>query len=120
VSFTLHDLEALIAERDRARRGPLPPGAKPSYTAELLEAGPARAAKKLGEEAVEAVIAAVEGNRDALRAEAADLLYHLLVVLRVRGVPLADVLAELGRRTGRSGLEEKAARGGRGGLERPD
>jgi phosphoribosyl-ATP pyrophosphohydrolase len=72
--------------------------------------GPARAAKKLGEEAVEAVIAAVQGDRTALAAEAADMLYHLLVVLHGAGVPLDDVMAELDRRTGQSGLAEKAAR----------
>ena len=70
-----------------------------------------KAAQKLGEEAVEAVIAAVRGDRQALISESADLLYHWLVVLAIAGVPLADVLAELERRTGRSGLAEKASRG---------
>jgi len=101
--FTLADLERIVAERAAA-----PPDA--SYTAKLLAAGPSRAAKKLGEEAVEAAIAAVEGDRAALVAEAADVLYHLLVVLRARDVALADVIAELERRTAQSGLAEKAAR----------
>jgi phosphoribosyl-ATP pyrophosphohydrolase len=82
-----------------------------SYTAKLIAGGPARAAKKLGEEAVEAAIAAVQGDRKALVAEAADVLYHLLVVLQAGGVPLQDVMAELERRTVQSGLAEKAARG---------
>ncbi len=102
-AFTLSDLERIVAERAAA-----PPDA--SYTAKLIAAGPARSAKKLGEEAVETVIAAVEGDRAALVAEAADLLYHLLVVLRGRGVGLDDVMAELARRTAQSGLAEKASR----------
>ena len=102
--FTLADLERIVAERAAAD-----PAA--SYTAKLLAGGPARAAKKLGEEAVEAVIAAVEGDRRALVSESADVLYHLLVVLRGAGVPLDDVLAELAGRTAQSGLAEKAARG---------
>jgi phosphoribosyl-ATP pyrophosphohydrolase len=92
-----------------AERAAAPPDA--SYTAKLLAGGPERAAKKLGEEAVEAVIAAVQGDRAALAAEAADVLYHLLVVLHGGGVPLQDVLDELERRTAQSGLAEKAARG---------
>jgi phosphoribosyl-ATP pyrophosphohydrolase len=103
-AFTLADLARLVAERAAA-----PPDA--SYTAKLLAGGPERAAKKLGEEAVEAVIAAVQGDRAALTAEAADVLYHLLVVLHGGGVPLQDVLDELERRTAQSGLAEKAARG---------
>jgi phosphoribosyl-ATP pyrophosphohydrolase len=102
--FTLSDLEARVAERAAA-------SPTESYTAKLLAGGPARAAKKLGEEAVEAVIAAVQGDRAALTAEAADVLYHLLVVLRGGGVPLQDVLDELDRRTKQSGLAEKASRG---------
>lgn len=101
--FTLHDLERIVGERAAA-----PPAE--SYTAKLLAAGPARSAKKLGEEAVEAVIAAVEGDRAGLTAEAADVLYHLLVVLRGAGVALDDVMNELDRRTGQSGLAEKASR----------
>ena len=102
-SFSLADLERIVAERA---------GAAPeeSWTAKLLAAGPERAAKKLGEEAVEAVIAAVKGDRDELIAESADLLYHLLVVLRSRDVALRDVLSQLEARTARSGLAEKAAR----------
>lgn len=102
MSFTLDDLAAIVAARAGA------PQAE-SYTARLV-ADPARAAKKLGEEAVEAVIAAVQDDRTALTAEAADVLYHLLVVLHARGVPLQDVLDELGRRTAQSGLAEKASR----------
>jgi len=84
--------------------------AEKSYTRQLLEAGPERCAKKLGEEAVEAVIAAVHQDDKALAAEAADLLYHLLVVLEVRGVPLAAVMAVLEGRMAQSGLAEKASR----------
>ena len=87
----------------------IPRGVK--FRAELA-GGPARPARKLGEEAVEAVIAAIEGDRKALTAEAADVLYHLLVVLHGAGVPLRDVMAELERRTAQSGLAEKASRGG--------
>lgn len=83
-----------------------------SYTRQLLEGGPARCAKKLGEEAVEVVIAAVHQDDAAVKAEAADLLYHLLVLLEARGIGLGDVLAVLDARTGASGLEEKAARNG--------
>ncbi|HEV2512791.1 phosphoribosyl-ATP diphosphatase [Bosea sp. (in: a-proteobacteria)] len=102
-AFTLADLERIVAERA---------GAAPeeSWTAKLLAAGPERAAKKFGEEAVEAVIAAVKGDRDELIAESADVLYHLLVVLRSRDVALRDVLSQLEARTARSGLAEKAAR----------
>lgn len=81
-----------------------------SYTRQLLDAGPERCAKKLGEEAVETVIAGVSQSDDALRAEAADLLYHLLVLLEARGVALEGVLAVLDSRSGQSGLAEKAAR----------
>ena len=102
-SFTLSDLERLIAERAAA-------SPEESWTAKLLAAGPERAAKKLGEEAVEAVIAAVKGDREELIAESADLLYHLLVVLRARDVALQDVLSQLEARTAKSGLAEKAAR----------
>ena len=104
-AFTLADLARIVAERAAA-------SPQKSYTAKLIADGPARTAKKLGEEAVEAAIAAVQGDRDALVAEAADVLYHLLVVLQAGGVPLQDVMAELERRTAQSGLAEKAARGG--------
>ncbi len=101
--FTLADLEAIIRARAAADAGA-------SYTRSLLDKGVGKCAKKLGEEAVEAVIAAVSEDDKSLVAESADLLYHLLVVLAARGVALDDVLAELHRRTGQSGLAEKAAR----------
>jgi phosphoribosyl-ATP pyrophosphohydrolase len=101
--FSLKELVAIIAERAIATSAA-------SYTKSLLEAGPARVAKKFGEEAVEAVIAAVEGDRQALICESADVFYHLLVLLQARGVALQEVLDELERRTSRSGHEEKAAR----------
>jgi phosphoribosyl-ATP pyrophosphohydrolase len=72
--------------------------------------GMEKAAQKLGEEAVETVIAAVRDDRDGLVSESADLIYHWLVVLKLAGVPLSDVLAELERRTARSGIAEKASR----------
>jgi phosphoribosyl-ATP pyrophosphohydrolase len=102
--FTLADLERIIAERSSA-------SPNDSWTAKLLAKGPTRVAKKLGEEAVETVIAAVENDKGALIAESADLLYHLLVLLRARGVLVQDVLNELERRRAQSGLSEKAARG---------
>ena len=81
-----------------------------SWTAKLLAKGPEKCAEKFGEEAVEAIIEAIKGDRDRLTAEAADVLYHLLVMLAARDVTLADVLAELDRRGGTSGLDEKASR----------
>ena len=99
----LDRLAATIA----ARRGADP---ATSWTAKLLAAGPEKAAEKFGEEAVEAVIEAVKGDRERLTAEAADVLYHLLVMLAARDVTLSDVMAELERREGTSGLDEKAAR----------
>jgi phosphoribosyl-ATP pyrophosphohydrolase len=102
--FSLDDLVAIVKARREA-------SAAQSYTKSLFEAGPSRIAKKFGEEAVEAVIAAIEGDAAALTAEAADVLYHLLVLLEARGVALADVLGELERRTSQSGHAEKAARG---------
>jgi phosphoribosyl-ATP pyrophosphohydrolase len=96
-----------LATTIRARRGE---PASTSYTRELLDAGPARCAKKLGEEATETVIAALGQDTRALTREAADLLYHLLVLLESRNVALGDVLAELDRRMGTSGHAEKAAR----------
>ena len=101
--FTIHDLAATIDARAAA-------GGDASYTRKLLDKGPEHCAKKLGEEAVETVIAAVENDRDHLISESADLLFHLLVLLKSRGVKLEDVEAALGRRTTMSGLEEKAAR----------
>jgi phosphoribosyl-ATP pyrophosphohydrolase len=103
--FTLDDLESIIAARASS-------SAKASYTKSLLDAGPARAAKKLGEEAVETIIAALEGDPKALVSESADLVYHLMVVLHQNGIGFSEVLAELGRRTSQSGHEEKAARSG--------
>jgi phosphoribosyl-ATP pyrophosphohydrolase len=87
-------------------------GADPdtSWTAKLLAAGPEKCAEKFGEEAIEAIIEAVKGDRAKLTAEAADVVYHLLVMLAARDVTLADVLAELERREGTSGIAEKAAR----------
>jgi phosphoribosyl-ATP pyrophosphohydrolase len=81
-----------------------------SYTRELLDAGTQRCAQKLGEEATETVIAALGPDKIALKREAADLLYHLLVLLESRELPLGDVLSELDRRMDTSGLAEKAAR----------
>ena len=102
--FDLSALEKVISIRAQAEDG--------SYTRQLLGRGVYVCAKKLGEEAVEAVLAAVQDDgREELVKEAADVLYHLLVVLKVRNVALADVYAELARRTGQSGLEEKASRG---------
>ncbi len=82
-----------------------------SWTAKLLSQGPEKAAEKFGEEAVEAIIEATKGDAERLTAEAADVLYHLLVMLAARDVSFTDVLAELERREGTSGLVEKAARG---------
>ncbi|WP_449042304.1 phosphoribosyl-ATP diphosphatase [Paracoccus sp. (in: a-proteobacteria)] len=83
-----------------------------SWTAKLLSRGPEKCAEKFGEEAVEAIIEAVRGDRTRLTSEAADVLYHLLVMLAARGVTLAEVLAELERREGVSGIKEKASRPG--------
>jgi phosphoribosyl-ATP pyrophosphohydrolase len=98
---------ARLAATIAARRGDNP---QTSYTAKLLADGPVKVAKKLGEEAVETVIAAVEGDADALAAESADLLYHWLVLLAAAGVSTDAVAAKLEAREGRSGLDEKAAR----------
>lgn len=101
------DTLARLAETIAARRGA---DAGSSYVARLLADGPPAIARKVGEEAVETVIAALAQGPDELRDEAADLLFHLLVLLEAKGVALADVLAELDRRDGVSGLAEKAAR----------
>jgi phosphoribosyl-ATP pyrophosphohydrolase len=101
--FTIHDLAARVKERASA-------SPEVSYTRKLMDKGVAHCAKKLGEEAVETVIAAVENDRDHLVAESADLVFHLLVTLKSRGVALADVEAALAQRTTMSGLEEKASR----------
>ncbi len=83
-----------------------------SWTARLLASGPETCAAKFGEEAVEAIIEAVRGDPDRLTAEAADVLYHLLVMCAASGVTLAQIEVELARREGRSGIEEKESRGG--------
>ncbi len=101
--FTVHDLEKRVHDRAQA-------SAEVSYTRKLVDRGVAHCAKKLGEEAVEAAIAAVAEDRERTIAEAADLLYHLLVVLHMRGIALDEVEAELAARTRQSGLDEKAAR----------
>jgi phosphoribosyl-ATP pyrophosphohydrolase len=100
-------LERLAATVE-ARKGADP---ETSWTAKLLAKGPEKCAEKFGEEAVEAIIEAVKGDRARLTSEAADVLFHLLVMLAARDVTLAEVLAELERREGTSGLAEKAARG---------
>ena len=101
--FTVHDLAAAIDARAAS-------GGEASYTKKLLDKGAEHCARKFGEEAVETLIAAVENRREHLIAESADLLYHLLVLLKARGVSLAEVEAALAERTSMSGLEEKASR----------
>jgi phosphoribosyl-ATP pyrophosphohydrolase len=101
--FTLADLEKRVAERAQA-------DGTESYTRALIDKGVAHCAKKMGEEAFETAIAAVQEDKGRLVSEAADLLYHLLVVLKARGVSLAEVEAELARRTAQSGHAEKASR----------
>lgn len=101
--FSLSDLETTIRERAQS-------GDSDSWTAKLFARGMDKAAQKLGEEAVETVIAAVKGDKKALVSESADLLYHWLVVLGIADIPLSDVLKELETRTGRSGIAEKASR----------
>ncbi len=99
----LDSLAATISERAKA-------DPDSSWTAKLLAKGPEKCAEKFGEEAIEAVIEAVKGDREKLTYEAADVLYHLLVMLEARDVALEDVLSELARRQGLSGIAEKAAR----------
>ena len=101
--FTLSDLEQRIVDRASAP-------VEQSYTRKLLDKGPAQCAKKFGEEAVEAVIAVANEDRDRVIAESADVLYHLLVMIHARGVTLAEIEALLETRTKKSGLEEKASR----------
>jgi phosphoribosyl-ATP pyrophosphohydrolase len=101
--FTIYDLAATIDARAAS-------GGEASYTRRLLDKGSEHCAKKMGEEAVETVIAALGSDRDHLVAESADLLFHLLVLLKSRGVKLEEVEAALAQRTTQSGLEEKAAR----------
>lgn len=101
--FTLSDLEAIVEQRASVKDGS-------SYTAMLVKTGIEKCAQKMGEEATEAVIAAVTGNRPEIIKESADVLYHLLVVLKKMDIPLNEVMAELENRTNQSGLEEKAKR----------
>jgi phosphoribosyl-ATP pyrophosphohydrolase len=101
--MTLDDLYATILSRKEA-------DPSSSWTAQLLAKGPEKCAEKFGEEAVEAIIEAVKNDRAGLISEAADVLYHLLVMLAARDVPLSDVLDELARRQSTSGIAEKAAR----------
>lgn len=100
---TLENLAQTIAERAKA-------DPDSSWTAKLLAKGPEKCAEKFGEEAVEAIIEAIKDDRDGLISESADVLYHLLVMLQSRNVALNDVLAELDRRQGTSGISEKASR----------
>jgi phosphoribosyl-ATP pyrophosphohydrolase len=102
-AFTLGDLAAIVHQRAAA-------SPERSWTARLLASGPERVARKFGEEALEAMIAAVQGDKAALTAEAADVLFHLLVLLEAGGIDLDDVMSVLERRTSQSGLAEKAAR----------
>jgi phosphoribosyl-ATP pyrophosphohydrolase len=101
--FTVHDLANIIDVRAAS-------GGETSYTKKLLDKGAEHCAKKFGEEAVETVIAAIENDRDHLIAESADLLFHLLLLLKSRGVTLEDVETLLAKRTAMSGLEEKMSR----------
>ncbi len=103
MAFSLETLDGRIAERASA-------SPDESYTAKLVRDGVDRCARKFGEEAVEAIVAAVSRDHAGLTAEAADVLYHLLVLLKAADLPLAAVLAELERRTNQSGLAEKASR----------
>jgi len=99
----LHELAATIDSRKDA-------DPTSSWTAKLLAKGPEKCAEKFGEEAIEAIIEAVKGDRENLISEGADVLYHFLVMLASRDIALDDVLTELARRQGLSGLDEKAAR----------
>ena len=101
--FTLADLEQRVSDRAKAP-------AEQSYTRQLLDKGVAQCAKKFGEEAVEAVLAVVNEDRERVIAESADVLYHLFVMLQARGVKLAEIEALLETRAKKSGLEEKASR----------
>ena len=101
--MTLETLAATIASRQGADPGT-------SWTAKLLAKGPEKCAEKFGEEAIEAIIEVVKGDRDRLISEGADVLFHFLIMLASRGVALTDIEAELARREGKSGLAEKAAR----------
>ncbi|GIT90638.1 phosphoribosyl-ATP pyrophosphatase [Jannaschia sp. AI_61] len=106
--MTMHQIDRLFATID-ARKGADPAS---SWTAKLLAKGPEKCAEKFGEEAIEAIIEAVRGDRDSLIAEGADVLFHFCVMLAARDVSLDEVMAELARRDGTSGLTEKANRPG--------
>jgi len=101
--MTLEELNRIVASRAEA-------DPEDSWTAKLLAKGPAKCAEKFGEEAIEAIIEAARGEPQKLAAETADVLFHLLVMLKACDVPLADVMAVLDSRTGRSGITEKAQR----------
>jgi phosphoribosyl-ATP pyrophosphohydrolase len=103
MTFSLEELNERVEQRSIA-------SVEESYTAKLLRDGVDRCARKFGEEAIETIIAAVGRDKAGVTNEAADVFYHLLVLLKASGVPLADVMAELDRRTAQSGLEEKASR----------
>ncbi|MGB0353549.1 phosphoribosyl-ATP diphosphatase [Roseobacter sp. HKCCD5988] len=103
----MSDILIQLAKTIEARKGADP---ESSWTAKLLSKGPKKAAEKFGEEAVEAIIEAVKGDKAALTREAADVIYHLMVMLAARDVALSDVLTELERRTSQSGISEKANR----------
>ena len=103
MAFSLEQLDERLAERAKA-------SPDESYTAKLLQSGVDRCARKFGEEAIETIVAAVARDKTGVANEAADVFYHLLVLLRAADVPLAEVVAELERRTGQSGLQEKASR----------
>ncbi|MGB4113033.1 MAG: phosphoribosyl-ATP diphosphatase [Yoonia sp.] len=101
--MTLDDLETIIASRKMA-------DPESSWTAKLLSKGMDKCAEKFGEEAVEAIIDAVKGDKEGLTSEAADVLYHLMVMLAAAEVPLSDVMAVLDKRQSQSGIAEKASR----------
>jgi len=103
MAFSLEQLDERLAERAKA-------SPDESYTAKLLRDGVDRCARKFGEEAIETIVAAVARDKTGVANEAADVFYHLLVLLRAADVPLSEVVAELERRTGQSGLAEKASR----------
>jgi phosphoribosyl-ATP pyrophosphohydrolase len=103
MTFSLDELNRRVQQRASA-------SPDESYTARLLRDGRDRCARKFGEEAVELIVSAVSRDREGVTGEAADVLYHLLVLLKAADIPLDEVMAELERRTGQSGLEEKAAR----------
>ena len=103
--MTLEELEQIVAARAKA-------SPEESWTAKLLSRGPEKCAEKFGEEAVEAIIEAVKNDPDKLASEAADVLFHLLVMLHARGVTVAQVMAVLAGRQSQSGLQEKAGRKG--------